>query len=168
MLMNGCAVISEEACPGTDWYQKGMADGSVGYTASRIDAYVQVCSRVGVVVDVDAYYRGREQGLSIYCTPQRGHEEGLRGAPYRQVCPPPKETGFLQAYQHGRSIYDARQSLQRLESEIRQEENRLKKARRAHERQRIRQRIRNLDNDASHARETLRQAESQALPTAFY
>lgn len=163
-FLSSCAVMSEDECAGTAWYQKGLADGSNGLPASRADSYVRICSRAGVGVDVAAYYRGREQGLTHYCTAQRGREEGLRGGSYQHVCPAPLEAQFLPAYQQGRAAYDARQRLQRLNSDIDTQEGRLRKAKDSRERRRIRQHIRELDSDAAYQRRQLRQAESALSP----
>ncbi|HLR13927.1 MAG TPA: DUF2799 domain-containing protein [Burkholderiaceae bacterium] len=165
-MLGGCAVISEEECPGTDWYQKGVVDGTNGHAASRADNYTRVCSRAGVAVDVTAYYRGREQGLQSYCTAHRGLQEGLRGATYKHVCPAGTEARFLDGYHQGRDVYQQQKALDRLDAEIRTEEQRLQKARNSRERQRIRQNIRNLDHEAARTRQSLRDSEAR-LPRGY-
>lgn len=159
ILIAGCAVITEEECYTADWYQRGVADGNSGLTASQLDSYMDVCNKTGAPVSADAYLRGRNDGLRHYCTPDRGREEGLAGRRYRRVCPAHLESAFLRTYTPAYRVYEAERDLDRINSELQRKESELEKNRDSSKRRRLRDEIRDLDRQAATARHRLQRAE---------
>ena len=66
-----------------------------------------------------AYSAGRERGLRDYCQPKNGSRAGLNGNGYANVCSGSTETAFVNAYQWGRQIHDARAELRTTNSRLR-------------------------------------------------
>ncbi len=109
--LGSCATMSEEQCLGGAWGERGYADGAEGLPISRLDDHAKACAEHGVQPDATAYFRAREDGLTAYCTPQRGFRAGREGGGYAGVCPAPLEQDFLPAYEDGRIVHQADQAL---------------------------------------------------------
>ncbi|GAB2877208.1 hypothetical protein GCM10027046_01300 [Uliginosibacterium flavum] len=127
-VLNGCATLSEQDCRSGDWAAVGYRDGQNGRPQSRLDEHRKACSEYGIKPNPRVYEEARERGLNFYCTPANGLSVGRRGEHYAGVCPDWSEGGFLQSYEVGRDVFEARQRLERLESEQRDIEMRLRKA----------------------------------------
>ena len=113
-----CASISEEECLKGDWFGIGLHDGERGYLLERLERHQKACQRVDVLVDQDAYFKGRFEGLKSYCTPQNAYVLASNGRRYNDVCPPDLAQGFANGLQVGDRVYDARRTVRRLESSI--------------------------------------------------
>ncbi len=119
MLLSACASISNEECLAADWYSIGVEDGSKGYPMSRIGNYRKDCAEVGVAPDADEYAEGRDNGLEMFCTYERGYSEGKRGFSNQAVCPPGQlEAEFMAGYSAGHYIYGVNQEIRGLEREL--------------------------------------------------
>ena len=75
------------ACASTDWYAAGLQDGRHGAPAASRD---------------EQYEAGRREGLMIYCTEQRGFDEGKAGRPYGATCPDELASDYRDGYRRGR------------------------------------------------------------------
>ena len=111
LALGSCATMSEEQCLAGAWSERGYADGAEGLPTSRLDDYSETCAEQGVTPDAPAYLDARESGLVAYCTPRRGFRAGRDGASYGGVCPAPLEQDFLLAYEDGRIVHEAEQTL---------------------------------------------------------
>lgn len=111
LALGSCATMSEEQCLVGAWGERGHADGVGGLPTSRLDDYAKACAEHGVTPDATAYLDARESGLVAYCTPQRGFRAGREGGSYAGVCPAPLEQDFLPAYEDGRIVHQAEQTL---------------------------------------------------------
>ena len=117
VVISGCATLSQDQCLMGDWYEIGVQDGTAGYAPDRLAQHREACAEYRVRPDREAYQAGWDDGIGAYCTPERGYQEGRRGAGYGQVCPPPLEWAFLQGYRNGQQVYQQEQRLWQLEQE---------------------------------------------------
>lgn len=111
-LSAGCASLGEKECRSVDWRKQGRADGANGYASTRLG---EACGRYGIPPDADAYRAGREEGLREYCTTENALQQGMKGAPYRQVCGGVTGQQFAVIYARGKAlklIQDDMQSMQ--------------------------------------------------------
>ncbi|MCF8167081.1 MAG: DUF2799 domain-containing protein [Rhodoferax sp.] len=118
--------MSPEECKLANWRDVGLRDGVAGYPLSRVGDRAQDCEKVGVVIDTDAYARGRDAGLKSYCRIENAIPLGLNGGTYAGVCPPANGFEFEQRFQAGRAVYDLRSDLSGLDSRIERLEQRLR------------------------------------------
>jgi len=156
LSLSGCAVISEEECFDANWRQRGLNDGNQGYTTARLNDYLKICNRAGANVNTANYLQGHQHGVQLYCTPERGRQEGLKGRTYRGVCPTSLEASFLHAYQPAYDVYRKEQALDRINSRIQQKERELRKTKDSKKRRRLREDIRALDREAAYTRREIR------------
>lgn len=174
LLVGSCATLSQEQCLAGNWHAIGVADGEQGYAASRLSEHTEACARHGVTPDSNAYFAGREQGLSRYCTPGNAFRIGSSGGSYGGVCPPGLESDFVAALSDGQIVWNAQRRLNdlrnersnaqsradQLERDIRQEEDRLAQSGLTDDdRRRIRDRIRDLRREREDALDRARRAE---------
>jgi hypothetical protein len=111
LALGSCATMSAEQCLAGDWSGQGYADGTAGYSMSRLGEHAQACAEHGVVPDDAAYRAGWNQGILQYCTPANGFRTGRQGGGYAGVCPSDVERDFLAAYEDGRIIHVAEQAV---------------------------------------------------------
>lgn len=135
LTISGCTTLSKDACLMDDWYEIGVQDGAAGYSPNRLAQHREACAEYRIRPDREAYQAGWDDGIGAYCTPDRGFQEGQRGASYSNVCPPALEWTFLQGYRNGQQLYQQERRLQELEQdrernkkEIRQREEDRRKA----------------------------------------
>lgn len=101
LAFSGCASLSKEACLQGDWHGVGYEDGSKGRLHSRLVVHEQACLEFNITPDEKSYMRGWNQGVQIYCTKQRGYDEGEDMEDYKWVCPKELEPVFLKGYLMG-------------------------------------------------------------------
>jgi hypothetical protein len=119
-LLGSCATgMSKDECALADWQTIGYEDGLRGFPAERIGAHRVACAKHQVTPNLAAYSAGRERGLRDYCQPKNGFRAGLNGTGYANVCSGWTETAFVDAYQWGRQIHDARAELRTTNSRLR-------------------------------------------------
>ena len=111
--------MSKDECALADWQTIGYEDGLRGFPAERIGAHRVACAKYQVAPNLAAYTAGRERGLREYCQPKNGFRAGLNGTGYANVCSGSTETAFVDAYQWGRQIHDARSELRTTNSRLR-------------------------------------------------
>lgn len=159
VLINGCASMTENECLTANWLDQGFRDGRNGQALSRLEEHRQACAKVGVTPNRQLYFKGREQGILHYCTPDNALQEGLKGRQYRSACPAHLEHDFLIAYEQGKEIYDAEQRVEKLNGQSSQLEKLLKKEKSPEERRYLRQELRDIDRELVRAREDMRYLE---------
>ena len=123
----GCATLNENQCRGGDWAQIGYQDGAVGNAADIFMQHDKACREYGVVPNPGPWKAGYDRGVLVYCTPEKGFEEGTRNATYKGVCPAHLEPGFLARYGIGREVWKARDYLASVDRDIRDLEGDLRK-----------------------------------------
>ena len=119
-LLSACATgMGKDECATADWRMIGYEDGLRGFPADRIGAHRVACAKHQVTPDLAAYMDGRGRGLAEFCQPRNGYRVGLNGGGYANVCPAVTEAGFLNGYQWGRQIHDARAELRGTQAQLR-------------------------------------------------
>jgi len=118
LLLPACATISEEECQAGNWADLGYRDGVNGKARDRIADYVQTCGEYGAGVDRPAYLSSYEEGLTHYCTYDKGFARGQNGSSYNTVCEGPMAVDFRAGYDEGYFEYELRQQYQQFESNI--------------------------------------------------
>lgn len=78
LVVSGCAALSEDECQFANWEAMGQADGQWGETVGRFQRYSDACSNYGIQADFEAWERGRQIGLTRFCTPQGVYAAGMR------------------------------------------------------------------------------------------
>jgi hypothetical protein len=115
LFMSGCATMSEEECVTSDWRDIGFEDGADGWTMSRFSQHREACAKYGITADAAAYRKGRDEGLYVYCQPERGYRVGLSGQSYNGVCHADLEQDFVDAHRVGHHLYSLRSEVRRVE-----------------------------------------------------
>jgi hypothetical protein len=167
LLLAGCSSMSERQCRSVNWAERGERDAYDGQSRERIASYQDACTEFGIQADVAAYNAGYARGLRLYCTPQRGYAVGKTGGSYRRSCPPESEPAFLEGYDIGKGIYSEQRRVSDLERRIRDAEKKLKAAETADERDALRRRIRDLDDEMSLAQRRMRRLQDEAAAAGY-
>jgi len=128
LLAGSCATLNEDQCLTGDWKGIGYADGSNGHTPARFADHIKACAKYQVTPDQSLYLAGREKGLPVYCTLERGFDVGRQGQTYAGVCPASLERPFLSGYDDGRIVWDVQQRLNRAASDLSDAERRADEA----------------------------------------
>jgi hypothetical protein len=71
--------MSGSQCKVADWGRVGFSDGSNGESENQLAAYTEDCAKVGVQPNAQAYRRGWDTGIVIFCTAANAWREGLAG-----------------------------------------------------------------------------------------
>ncbi len=127
MAVSGCASLSEEECHSADWHLIGYEDGAAGRTAARLGEHREACSDYGITPDLQAYRRGRDEGLREYCQPRRAYQLGRSGQGYPHACPTELQEGLQTAYRDGRSIYEVATEVSGIQRTLQSKQNELKR-----------------------------------------
>jgi len=115
----GCATnLTRHQCLEADWYEIGFIDGREGEPRSKFQEHAESCSQYNVSVGREAYYRGRDQGLKIYCTQDKGFDLGILGEKYNHICPQELESNFLAGYNKGQKANNSRSKISTLEQRL--------------------------------------------------
>ena len=130
LLLASCETMSQEECLKGDWGAVGYKDGEAGRPQSRLDDHAKACAKAGVAPNPGPYFAAREQGLKLYCTPQRGFQEGRVGNGYAGVCPDRTAGAFLTAYADGKLVNAAAGRLSQAESDLSSADSRAQKTER--------------------------------------
>ena len=117
-LLSGCATLGKEECLNADWFTIGYEDGARGFAPSRIGEHREACAKHGIAPDFNRYEQGRLKGLREYCTPQRGYSLGAAGKTYNYICPDDLEPALLEAYRHGKDLYNAQMEVKKQKAEL--------------------------------------------------
>ncbi len=127
LTLTGCASLSKEECIQADWRLIGFEDGAKGRASSYLGNHREACAEYGITPDQTRYRMGREEGLTEYCRPYNGYQEGLKGASYQGVCPADLQDAFVDAHRYGKQIHEATQAMESREQLVRDAEDDLKK-----------------------------------------
>lgn len=73
-------------CEQTDWYQLGLEQGEKRHVDVDIAKVTTICVKEGVNINTGEYLRGLQQHADAYCTLQTGHQLGLEGEVYPNLC----------------------------------------------------------------------------------
>ena len=121
LLVTSCSTLSKNECKTANWNTIGYEDGTNGYQASRIGEHRSACADYGIRPNLNAYTEGRKKGLQQFCIPSTAYNKGLHGYRYNGVCANYNERAFLAAYNHGLSVYKAKNVLNKLKNDYKKE-----------------------------------------------
>jgi hypothetical protein len=110
--------MSGDECRLADWRTIGYEDGARGAPAEALGPRREACADHGVAPDLDAYRRGRDEGLREFCRPERGFALGDRGGRYVGVCPSELEPDFVDAWRAGSRLHELRGFLARADGRV--------------------------------------------------
>lgn len=162
LLLGGCASMSEDQCRNANWEEVGFQDGLRGRSAQRLVAYREDCGKIGVKPDDGRWRIGHLRAIPIYCSPDNAVRAGVEGWAYEGICPPEIEAGFLNRYRAGRMVYEARQHVARIDSDIRSVDSELRRSDVSAQRRRDLERRRiHLISEQNHLRTQLMMMELQ-------
>ena len=119
LVLAACTTLSEEECRAGDWFQIGVSDGAEGRGTDRIEAHRRACAPAGIAPDVEAWLRGRERGLRLYCVPPKAYEAGRRGRAIAEGCTAAELTRMRPAWEWGRQYWRLELEADSLRSDIR-------------------------------------------------
>jgi hypothetical protein len=164
----GCSTLSEKQCKTANWAQLGERDAYEGYGRERLYDHQKACSEYSVAPQTVAYNEGWDKGIRLYCTPQRGFDVGKTGASYRRTCPPELEAGFQRGFDTGQGLYRESKHSDQLRRDIQTYEDKLKVSNDANERDNLRRKIRDLDDEALAAQRRMRRLQDDAGAMGVY
>lgn len=107
LFIGGCAAMSKDECLTVDWLVRGHTDGTEGRPSSRVDEYVEACTKHNIPVNVSQYESGRREGVQAFCTRENGFAAALTGYQDVGACTPDNVEHFLSGYEPGRKMYAA-------------------------------------------------------------
>jgi hypothetical protein len=125
MVLGGCGSLSEKECHSADWHMIGYEDGAAGRPAARLGEHREACSDYGITPDLQAYRRGRDEGLREYCQPRRAYQLGRNGSGYPHACPAELEDALRTAYRDGRKLYEVESEINGMQRSLQRKENEL-------------------------------------------
>jgi len=105
LALSGCATYTTDECASGDWNKIGLQDGRDGRTADRFNRHGKACSLDRSEKSRALYMAGRNKGLALYCTSERGYREAALGQKYYGVCPPETARLFSTGFQLGGRIH---------------------------------------------------------------
>jgi len=112
--LQGCASVSEDTCQAGNWEAVGFKDGANGKSGDRLAKIAETCTKHGVSVDNQSYLEGYEQGLTKYCTYERGYDRGESGSKFNTVCSGDLAEEYAPGYEEGRKKYAILQKYEEL------------------------------------------------------
>lgn len=127
VILSSCATLSPSECQVANWQAIGYTDGTQGRYPDYIMQHAKACSKVGISPNSDAWEKGRQQGLTQYCTRQNAYQLGQRGSSLRAVCPAHLITSLNEAHKQGYGIYQTKQAINNIKQQINQDEKTLNK-----------------------------------------
>lgn len=106
-------------CQHGDWFDYGQKEGARGALAqASLADYTEKCQAFGVTPDAPAFEKGHIEGLKVYCTKDRGFQEGLENKTYNKVCSEELETQFLGGYRDGHQLFILEKKKKSIEKKI--------------------------------------------------
>ncbi len=126
MVLSGCGSLSEKECHNANWHMIGYEDGAAGRPAARLGEHREACSEYGITPDLQAYRRGRGEGLREYCQPRRAYQLGRNGSGYPHACPAELEDALRTAYRDGRKIHELESEIGGIQRTLQRKENELR------------------------------------------
>ena len=110
-----CAPINENQCKAGNWEGIGLRDGANGRSETHVTNYVEECGKFGTAVDLNAWRKGRTEGLKSYCTLTNAENVGRNGRALRPVCA--NSSTLFAANRHGQVYHELTNKLEDLEDE---------------------------------------------------
>ncbi len=93
--------LTRDYCQNMNAYERGRLSALHGQAGKKFDQDIKKCAQYGVALSREQYQQGREKGLKLFCSYDKGHEWGLKGNKYLNICPKGLELAFLKGYKQG-------------------------------------------------------------------
>ena len=122
--------LTKEQCLSGDWKGIGYQDGVLGQYPDRIVEHAEACADTGVRPDINAWQKGREEGLKYYCTADNFYRLGINGYAIHYVCDKAKMPQLQKIYRQAYEQYDLQQKISSAQQQIRENEITLEKLKR--------------------------------------
>lgn len=122
MAAAACATappMTADECASADWRGLGYGDGAAGKAQANFAVREQICRNAGYEANLTAYNQGHEEGVRIFCQPEKAFQLGVAGNSTSLTCPPDLEGSFRAAFSNGRELYSARSAWESAESSVR-------------------------------------------------
>lgn len=149
-----------------DWHEIGRLDGEKGYDQARFQQHIKACGEYGVKPNMEIYNKGREIGLSLYCTPENGMTVGRSGSNYNNVCPANLERDFLKKYKIGKEMYDIDSQMKQIDYDIENIDKQFEDAKlSSNDRSRLRNDQRRLEREKDRLQKRMTMIEMQEMVT---
>lgn len=161
LALGGCASLSEGECLTANWEDIGYRDGVRGARRERAEAHAGACAEHGVSLDREAWQRGYETGLDVYCTPENAVQVGLGGGADPGVCPPESAVAFSTHWRAARVVHEARAEVAALESRRRELDYAWDRAESDQQRYNLRVELARVEERLRYARRTLYEEEAR-------
>ncbi len=84
-FLSACASLDKGECEAANWYQYGQNDGIKG-SKSRETSHTKACAKHNIRFNKDEYFKGYNNGLTVFCTFDRGFETINNGYAMHMVC----------------------------------------------------------------------------------
>ena len=103
---NGSIVARSVLRRSNTFWQKGRRSwsrripGAQGQSPGYFGERRKSCADHGITADFDAYFAGRAEGLSHFCSPYNGYRLGAQGYQYSGICPASPLCGILARQSH--------------------------------------------------------------------
>lgn len=93
-------IISKQGCMTTNWYQRGVNDGSRGASAN-IAPFAEQCAKYHININTNTYYQGWRRSIRSFCTYNKGLSYGRNGRGIPSGCAGSAGQRFYQGWQEG-------------------------------------------------------------------
>lgn len=113
ILLSSCATMNQDECLTANWQAKGFEEGSQGQDFQNFNKHLKACAKHGVTANYEQYQKGYQQGITHFCTPQRGYQLGKNNSPIPNVCPTELMISMQNAYQQGHRLFIEKQLLKK-------------------------------------------------------
>jgi hypothetical protein len=108
LSLSSCATISEDECVAASWQDIGYNDGRSGTSRGRFADISKTCAKYSVVPDREAYMRGFEQGIPLFCTYDNGYSNGESGSGVNTECRNLGSQAYADGHADGYVVYQIR------------------------------------------------------------
>lgn len=80
LVFTGCSSRwNEKTCSETNFGDLGYQEGSAG-KSSKMSFYNQACLKKGIQIPTSQYNNGLRKGLNVFCSPEKGRDDGASGS----------------------------------------------------------------------------------------
>tara|TARA_R110000787_G_scaffold157122_3_gene271067 strand:- start:369 stop:1187 length:819 start_codon:yes stop_codon:yes gene_type:complete len=104
-MFAGCTSMNKDECELANWSAIGYLEGASGMSMSTFQEYQNDCAEHRVKADYQAFKQGHHEGLSEFCSMERGMEVATSGRNYNTICKSSQFPNYSEGYQVGINLY---------------------------------------------------------------
>lgn len=105
LIFAGCTSMNKDECELANWNAIGYSEGVSGQSMSTFQEYQNDCAEYRVKADYQAFKQGHYEGLSEFCSMERGINVASKGENYNAICKSSKFPQYNKGYQIGINQY---------------------------------------------------------------